>query len=138
MPNLILVRYMIGRLVGRQRRTDSKIYVGKYVSLVLYNDHDKLGRSFNIQTKNNLGKKLIVWNMNLFWRFSMEHVLSEPSSQWTGRKDHIGLTLLQSYLPIQSKDIPNTHYVCICGPTSFTQSTERYSLSYFCLLYYIV
>lgn len=60
---------MIGRLGGRQRRTDSKIYV----SLVLYNDHDKLVRSFDIQTKNNFGKNSLyeiwicfeglVWNM---------------------------------------------------------------------------
>lgn len=73
LPNLILVRHMIGRLGGRQRRTDSKIYVGKYLSLVLYNDHDKLGRSFDIKQKTILEKNSLyeiwicfeglVWNM---------------------------------------------------------------------------
>ncbi|KAG8270865.1 Cytochrome b5 reductase 4 [Homalodisca vitripennis] len=79
----------------------------------------------------NKSEKDIIWQEQLNKlmadnaRFSVEHILSEPSSQWSGKTGHINLSLLQSYLPVSSVDIPNTYYVCVCGPTSFTQLTER-------------
>uniref|UniRef100_A0A1B6L8E0 Uncharacterized protein n=1 Tax=Graphocephala atropunctata TaxID=36148 RepID=A0A1B6L8E0_9HEMI len=79
----------------------------------------------------NKSEKDIIWKEQLDKlmtdnsRFSIDHVLSEPSSQWSGKTGHINLSLLQSYLPVSSVDIPNTYYVCVCGPTSFTQLTER-------------
>uniref|UniRef100_A0A1B6GQD8 Uncharacterized protein n=1 Tax=Cuerna arida TaxID=1464854 RepID=A0A1B6GQD8_9HEMI len=79
----------------------------------------------------NKSEKDVIWQEQLDKlmtdnsRFSVEHILSEPSSQWSGKTGHINLSLLQSYLPVSSVDIPNTYYVCVCGPTSFTQLTER-------------
>lgn len=58
-------------------------------------------------------------------RFSVEHVLSEASAKWSGRKGRVSLELLQSLLPDVTTDIPNTYFVCVCGPTAFTQIIER-------------
>lgn len=59
------------------------------------------------------------------YRFSVEHILSEASAKWCGRKGRVSLQLLQSLLPEVTTDIPNTYFVCVCGPAAFTQIIER-------------
>jgi len=79
----------------------------------------------------NRSEKDIIWEEQLEKlmtdnsRFSVEHILSEPSSQWTGKTGCVSLSFLQSYLPVSSLDIPNSYYVCVCGPMSFNREIER-------------
>ncbi|XP_008431082.1 cytochrome b5 reductase 4 isoform X2 [Poecilia reticulata] len=53
-------------------------------------------------------------------RFQVEHILSEPSASWTGRKGRVDETLLNDLLirPHGSKC-----YVGVCGPSAFTEQT---------------
>uniref|UniRef100_A0A1B6DYH6 Uncharacterized protein n=1 Tax=Clastoptera arizonana TaxID=38151 RepID=A0A1B6DYH6_9HEMI len=80
----------------------------------------------------NKTEKDIIWHeqmdrlMSDNFRFNVEHILSDAGPEWIGKKGRINLTLLQSLLPESCKDIPNTHFVLICGPILFTQMTERY------------
>ncbi|KAM6893370.1 cytochrome b5 reductase 4 [Xenentodon cancila] len=55
-------------------------------------------------------------------RFEVEYVLSEPSDSWTSRKGRVDEATLNEFLvrPDGSKC-----YVCVCGPTSFTELTTR-------------
>ncbi|XP_024917632.1 cytochrome b5 reductase 4 isoform X2 [Cynoglossus semilaevis] len=50
-------------------------------------------------------------------RFQVEHILSEPSESWSGRKGRISESILEDFImrPEGSK-----YYVCVCGPTAFT------------------
>ncbi|XP_059052754.1 cytochrome b5 reductase 4 isoform X2 [Achroia grisella] len=57
-------------------------------------------------------------------RLTVEHILSESTSSWAGRKGRISSQLLTELLP---KDIPVcetqcSHFACICGPTEFTHA----------------
>ncbi|KAG8010373.1 Cytochrome b5 reductase 4 [Nibea albiflora] len=53
-------------------------------------------------------------------RFEVEYVLSEPGESWTGRKGRVDEGMLKDFLcrPDGSKC-----YVCVCGPTAFTELT---------------
>lgn len=53
----------------------------------------------------------------------MEYFLSEPSDRWRGWKGRVDGTLLQEFLlrPDGSKC-----FVCVCGPTAFTELTVRW------------
>lgn len=53
-------------------------------------------------------------------RFQVEYVLSEPCESWTGRKGQADETMLKDFL-----NRPNSSkcYVCVCGPTAFTELT---------------
>nr|XP_057909992.1 cytochrome b5 reductase 4 [Doryrhamphus excisus] len=55
-------------------------------------------------------------------RFRVEHILSEPCESWTGRKGRVDEAILNDFLirPDGSKC-----YVCVCGPTAFTELTIR-------------
>ncbi|XP_039292054.1 cytochrome b5 reductase 4 [Nilaparvata lugens] len=58
-------------------------------------------------------------------RFYVEHILSEPSSEWSGRRGHVSLDLLLNILPKHADDIPRSDFVCICGPRPFTALVEK-------------
>ncbi|XP_030014189.1 cytochrome b5 reductase 4 [Sphaeramia orbicularis] len=53
-------------------------------------------------------------------RFQVEYVLSEPCESWSTRKGHVDESMLKDFLqrPEGSKC-----YVCVCGPTAFTELT---------------
>ncbi|XP_061675150.1 cytochrome b5 reductase 4 isoform X5 [Syngnathoides biaculeatus] len=55
-------------------------------------------------------------------RFQVEHILSEPSENWTGRKGHVDDAIIKDFL---SKPEGSKFYVCVCGPTLFTEQTIR-------------
>ncbi|XP_054269559.1 cytochrome b5 reductase 4-like [Macrosteles quadrilineatus] len=79
----------------------------------------------------NKTEKDIIWREHLDKlaeensRFIVDYVLSEPDTKWTNKTGHVSISLLQPHLPACSADIPNSTYVCVCGPTSFTRLTER-------------
>uniref|UniRef100_A0A3B4FXX0 Cytochrome b5 reductase 4-like n=1 Tax=Pundamilia nyererei TaxID=303518 RepID=A0A3B4FXX0_9CICH len=53
-------------------------------------------------------------------RFQVEHVLSEPSERWTGRKGPVNEPILTELL---SRPDGSKCYVCVCGPAAFTELT---------------
>ncbi|KAL1123490.1 hypothetical protein AAG570_002570 [Ranatra chinensis] len=91
-------------------------------------------------------------------RFSVEHILSEGDESWKGRRGWMTPHLLGSLLNPSvtanttaltptaltpttptAPPTPPSGYVCVCGPITFTQLTERYlqdmgytSQNYFC------
>uniref|UniRef100_A0A3Q2X7H3 Cytochrome b5 reductase 4 n=1 Tax=Hippocampus comes TaxID=109280 RepID=A0A3Q2X7H3_HIPCM len=56
-------------------------------------------------------------------RFQVEHILSEPCESWTGRKGRVDDTIIKDFL---SRPQGSKCYVCVCGPTLFTEQTIRY------------
>lgn len=56
-------------------------------------------------------------------RFQVEHILSEPSDGWRGRKGRVDGTLLQDFL---IRPDGSRCFVCVCGPTAFTELTVRW------------
>ncbi|CAN9514186.1 unnamed protein product [Ophioblennius macclurei] len=52
--------------------------------------------------------------------FQVEHVLSEPSESWSGRKGRVDESMLRDFLvrPDGARS-----FVCVCGPDAFTQLT---------------
>ncbi|KAM6185314.1 cytochrome b5 reductase 4 isoform 1-T1 [Rhynchocyon petersi] len=71
----------------------------------------------------------IIWRRQLEMltckdkRFDVEFVLSEPTSEWNGKKGHISPLLLSEFL-LRSTDKAKI-LICICGPTPFTQQGIR-------------
>ncbi|XP_077567976.1 cytochrome b5 reductase 4 isoform X2 [Stigmatopora nigra] len=55
-------------------------------------------------------------------RFQVEHILSEPRDSWTGRKGRVDNALIKDFL---SRPKGSKCYVCVCGPTLFTEQTIR-------------
>uniref|UniRef100_A0A3Q3D1I2 Cytochrome b5 reductase 4 n=1 Tax=Hippocampus comes TaxID=109280 RepID=A0A3Q3D1I2_HIPCM len=55
-------------------------------------------------------------------RFQVEHILSEPCESWTGRKGRVDDTIIKDFL---SRPQGSKCYVCVCGPTLFTEQTIR-------------
>nr|XP_046255989.1 cytochrome b5 reductase 4 [Scatophagus argus]XP_046255990.1 cytochrome b5 reductase 4 [Scatophagus argus]XP_046255991.1 cytochrome b5 reductase 4 [Scatophagus argus] len=53
-------------------------------------------------------------------RFQVEYVLSEPCESWTGRKGRVDESMLKDFL---SRPDGSKCYVCVCGPTAFTELT---------------
>ncbi|XP_056290478.1 cytochrome b5 reductase 4 [Pseudoliparis swirei] len=53
-------------------------------------------------------------------RFQVEYVLSDPCESWTGGKGRVDEPMLQNFL---SRPDGSTCYVCVCGPTAFTELT---------------
>ncbi|XP_068592274.1 cytochrome b5 reductase 4 [Cebidichthys violaceus] len=53
-------------------------------------------------------------------RFQVEYVLSDPCESWTGRKGRLDESMLQDVL---SRPDGSKCYVCVCGPTAFTELT---------------
>ncbi|KAM8735260.1 cytochrome b5 reductase 4 isoform 2-T2 [Acanthopagrus schlegelii] len=53
-------------------------------------------------------------------RFQVEYVLSVPSDGWTGRKGRVDECILKDFL---SRPDGSKCYVCVCGPTVFTELT---------------
>lgn len=47
----------------------------------------------------------------------MEHILSEPSESWSGRKGRISESILEDFI---MRTEGSKYYVCVCGPTAFT------------------
>lgn len=93
----------------------------------------------------NKTEKDIIWKSELEKlqssnkRLKVEHVLSEAESSWKGVNGWITPQLLQGYIPNFSEEDPLKYYICVCGPVSFTQLSERYlqdmgynSNRYFC------
>ncbi|XP_006892225.1 PREDICTED: cytochrome b5 reductase 4-like [Elephantulus edwardii] len=56
-------------------------------------------------------------------RFDVEFVLSEPISEWKGKKGYIAPALLSEFL-IRSSDNSKL-LICLCGPTPFTEQGIR-------------
>ncbi|KAM7135337.1 cytochrome b5 reductase 4 isoform 1-T1 [Molossus nigricans] len=56
-------------------------------------------------------------------RFDVEFVLSAPTSEWKGKKEHISPGLLSEFLK-RSSDKSRV-LICICGPTPFTEQGIR-------------
>lgn len=56
-------------------------------------------------------------------RFQVEHILSEPSDGWRGRKGRVDGALLQDLL---IRPDGSRCFVCVCGPTAFTELTVRW------------
>ncbi|XP_075209988.1 cytochrome b5 reductase 4-like [Lycorma delicatula] len=80
----------------------------------------------------NKTKKDIIWERELEdlasenSRFTVEHILSEPNPEWTGKRGHVTLDLIQTFLPCYTVDIPRTNFICICGPRPFTLLIEKW------------
>ncbi|XP_057690240.1 cytochrome b5 reductase 4 isoform X2 [Corythoichthys intestinalis] len=55
-------------------------------------------------------------------RFQVEHILSEPCESWTGRKGRVDDAVIKDFL---SRPEGSKCYVCVCGPTLFTEETIR-------------
>ncbi|XP_007484329.1 cytochrome b5 reductase 4 isoform X1 [Monodelphis domestica] len=56
-------------------------------------------------------------------RFEVEFILSEPTSEWTGKQGRISLPLLSGFV---KRSIENSRVlVCICGPEPFTEQGIR-------------
>uniref|UniRef100_A0A7N8XSI6 Cytochrome b5 reductase 4 n=1 Tax=Mastacembelus armatus TaxID=205130 RepID=A0A7N8XSI6_9TELE len=55
-------------------------------------------------------------------RFQVEYVLSEPCESWAGRKGQVDELMLQDFI---NKPDGSKCYVCVCGPTAFTELTIR-------------
>ncbi|KAM7420043.1 hypothetical protein PAMA_014652 [Pampus argenteus] len=53
-------------------------------------------------------------------RFLVEYVLSEPCESWTGRRGPVDESMLKDFL---NKPDGSKCYVCVCGPTAFTELT---------------
>ncbi|XP_077430750.1 cytochrome b5 reductase 4 [Vanacampus margaritifer] len=53
-------------------------------------------------------------------RFQVEHILSEPCETWTGRTGRMDESILLEFL---SRPEGSKCYVCVCGPTVFTEQT---------------
>uniref|UniRef100_A0A8D8VJD9 Cytochrome b5 reductase 4 n=1 Tax=Cacopsylla melanoneura TaxID=428564 RepID=A0A8D8VJD9_9HEMI len=59
-------------------------------------------------------------------KFSVEHILSEPTGSWQSPRGRICLDLLYKYIPTRSNDLPSDTFVCVCGPIGFNQTTQEY------------
>ncbi|XP_061571294.1 cytochrome b5 reductase 4 isoform X2 [Cololabis saira] len=76
----------------------------------------------------NRGEEDILWRQQLDQlaadneRFQVDYVLSSPSASWPGSKGRVDEAQLEQFLvrPDGSKC-----YVCVCGPTPFTELTTR-------------
>ncbi|XP_039974623.1 cytochrome b5 reductase 4 [Xiphias gladius] len=55
-------------------------------------------------------------------RFQVEYVLSEPCESWIGKKGRVDESMLQDFL---NRPDGSKCYVCVCGPTDFTELTLR-------------
>ncbi|XP_059194252.1 cytochrome b5 reductase 4 [Centropristis striata] len=53
-------------------------------------------------------------------RFQVEYILSDPCNSWTGRKGQVDESVLNNFL---NKPDGSKCYVCVCGPTAFTERT---------------
>lgn len=53
-------------------------------------------------------------------RFQVEYVLSDPCESWTGLKGRVDESMLKDFL---NKPEGSKCYVCVCGPTAFTELT---------------
>ncbi|XP_059124309.1 cytochrome b5 reductase 4 isoform X2 [Peromyscus eremicus] len=56
-------------------------------------------------------------------RFDVEFVLSAPSSEWNGKQGHVSPALLSEFLQRSSEN--SRVFLCICGPTPFTDEGIR-------------
>ncbi|NP_001387705.1 uncharacterized protein LOC123956256 isoform 1 [Mus musculus] len=56
-------------------------------------------------------------------RFDVEFVLSAPSPEWNGKQGHISRALLSEFLQRSSEN--SRAFLCICGPTPFTDEGIR-------------
>ncbi|XP_061529576.1 cytochrome b5 reductase 4 isoform X2 [Phycodurus eques] len=56
-------------------------------------------------------------------RFQVEHILSEPCDNWTGRKGRVDDAVIKDFL---SRPDGSKCYVCVCGPPLFTEQTIRF------------
>uniref|UniRef100_A0A8C9T453 Cytochrome b5 reductase 4 n=1 Tax=Scleropages formosus TaxID=113540 RepID=A0A8C9T453_SCLFO len=76
----------------------------------------------------NRQEKDILWHFDLDRlaaqeeRFEVDYVLSEPSDDWPGRRGQIEASLLSDFLTKQEE---SKCFVCICGPTAFTELALR-------------
>uniref|UniRef100_A0A8C4ZM06 Cytochrome b5 reductase 4 n=1 Tax=Gadus morhua TaxID=8049 RepID=A0A8C4ZM06_GADMO len=55
-------------------------------------------------------------------RFQVEYVLSEPGDGWPGQKGRVEQSMLRDFL---SRPEGSRVYVCVCGPSAFTELTEE-------------
>ncbi|XP_052043655.1 cytochrome b5 reductase 4 isoform X2 [Apodemus sylvaticus] len=56
-------------------------------------------------------------------RFHVEFVLSAPSPEWNGKQGHVSRALLSEFL---QRSLENSRvFLCICGPTPFTEEGIR-------------
>ncbi|XP_015247037.1 PREDICTED: cytochrome b5 reductase 4 [Cyprinodon variegatus] len=53
-------------------------------------------------------------------RFQVEHVLSEPSDSWSGRRGRVDEAALTTFL---LRPHGSRCYACVCGPSGFTEQT---------------
>ncbi|KAK9505157.1 hypothetical protein O3M35_009272 [Rhynocoris fuscipes] len=81
---------------------------------------------FNKSEKDIIWKRELSHLMGKNSRFVVEYVLSEANSCWKGKRGYITPQLLETVLPVYMKCIPFPYFVCVCGPSSFTQLAERY------------
>ncbi|XP_059501246.1 cytochrome b5 reductase 4 isoform X2 [Stegostoma tigrinum] len=57
-------------------------------------------------------------------RFKVEYILSEPHSEWMGKRGKIEMSLCSEYLTEHAEELKTL--VCICGPTSFTEQAVSF------------
>ncbi|KAF7650858.1 hypothetical protein LDENG_00119570 [Lucifuga dentata] len=69
-----------------------------------------------------IGQSLLLSPVRATKQFQVEFVLSEPADSWTGRKGRVDQSLLRDFL---SRLQGSKCYVCVCGPTAFTELTVR-------------
>ncbi|KAG7474766.1 cytochrome b5 reductase 4 [Solea senegalensis] len=92
----------------------------------LAQDHDSIRK--NKLLFFNRREEDILWRCQLDElaanndKFQVEYVLSEPCESWTGRTGRIDESMLQDFL---KKPDGSKYYVCVCGPTAFTDLAIR-------------
>ncbi|EDL26517.1 mCG11884, isoform CRA_b [Mus musculus] len=64
-------------------------------------------------------------------RFDVEFVLSAPSPEWNGKQGHISRALLSEFLQRSSEN--SRAFLCICGPTPFTDEGISEVLCFYAL-----
>lgn len=78
----------------------------------------------------NRTERDILWKNELdslcqkYTSFQVHHILSEAEEEWVGIKGRISLKLLQDLFPCSFNE--SGMFVCVCGPSSFTQLTLQY------------
>ncbi|XP_059838322.1 cytochrome b5 reductase 4 isoform X2 [Hypanus sabinus] len=59
-----------------------------------------------------------------YFRFQVEYILSEPHSEWTGKRGKIEMSLCSELVARRTEE--GKSLVCVCGPTSFTEQVVRF------------
>lgn len=81
----------------------------------------KMKMLFFNKTKSDIICKEQLDNLTSKIKFDITHILSQPDSEWNGKKGRITFELLKETI---DKDLKNPLF-CICGPRQFTELSQE-------------